>query len=117
MDETTEQRPFGTGRTFVYSDMLAGAAYARRWTDKLLVGFGIKFVREDLGKDVGNPTTKAFLYDIGSIYYLGLGSVRVATSLINFSPELTPKGSFISPGDDGVVGTADDEERVYDGFD
>src|SRR5690349_20396274 len=44
MDETTEQRPFGTGRTFIYYDMVAGAAYARRWTDKLLVGAGVKFV-------------------------------------------------------------------------
>lgn len=117
LDETTELQPFGTGRTFVYSDMIVGMAYARRWTDKLLVGVGVKYVREDLGQDVGNPTTSSFLYDIGSIYYLGLGSVRVATSLTSFSPEMTPKGQFISPGADGVVGTADDEERVYDGFD
>ena len=117
IDETTELQPFGTGRTFVYSDMVAGVAYARRWTDKLLVGFGGKFLREDLGKDVGNPTTSTVLFDIGSIYYLGLGSVRVATSLSNFSPELKPKGTFISPGADGVIGTADDEPRTYDGFD
>ena len=117
IDETSEEHPFGTGRTFVYSDMIAGAAYARRWTDKLLVGFGAKFVREDLGKDVGNPTTSSMLFDIGSIYYLGLGSVRVATSLTNFSPALKPKGTFLSPGADGVLGTADDETRVYDGFD
>jgi hypothetical protein len=117
LDETTELQPFGTGRTFVYSDMIAGMAYARRWTDKLLVGFGAKFVREDLGKDVGNPTTSSILYDIGSIYYLGLGSVRVATSLTSFSPELKPRGEFTSPGADGMVGTADDEPRVYDGFD
>jgi hypothetical protein len=117
IDETSELRPFGTGRTFVYSDAIAGLAYARRWTDKLLVGFGAKYVREDLGKDVGNPTSSSMLFDIGSIYYLGLGSVRVATSLTNFAPELTPKGHFISPGADGVVGTADDETRVYDGFD
>jgi long-subunit fatty acid transport protein len=117
LDETTELQPFGTGRTFVYSDMIAGMAYARRWTDKLLVGVGVKFVREDLGQDVGNPTTTSFLYDIGSIYYLGLGSVRVATSLSNFAPELKPSGSFRSSGPDGVHGTEDDEERSYDGFD
>ena len=117
LDETSELHPFGTGRTFVYSDVVAGMAYARRWTDKLLVGFGAKYVREDLGKDVGNPTTSSVMYDIGSIYYLGLGSVRVATSLTNFSGALKPKGQFISPGADGVLGTADDEARVYDGFD
>jgi len=117
LDETSELQPFGTGRTFVYSDMVAGIAYARRWTDKLLVGVGTKFLREDLGKDMGNPTTSAVLFDIGSIYYLGLGSVRVATSLCSFSPELKPKGTFLSPGADGLAGTADDEQRAYDGFD
>lgn len=117
IEETTELQPFGTGTTFVYSDVIAGVAYARRWTDKLLVGVGAKYVRENLGKDVGNPTTSAALFDIGSIYYLGLGSVRVATSLSNFSPELKPGGSYQSIGADGIPGTADDEVRSYDGFD
>ena len=117
IDETSELQPFGTGRTFVYSDMITGIAYARRWTDKLLVGVGAKYLREDLGKDVGNPTTSAMLFDVGSIYYLGLGSVRVATSLSNFAPQLKPKGTFLSPGPDGIVGTSDDERRTYDGFD
>lgn len=117
IDETSELQPFGTGRTFVYSDVVVGLAYARRWTDKLLVGVGAKYVRENLGKDVGNPTTSSPLFDIGSIYYLGLGSVRVATSLSNFSPELKPGGSYLSIGPDGVPGTPDDEVRSYDGFD
>jgi len=109
VDETSEMQPFGTGRSFIYSDALVGAAYARRWTDKLLVGFGLKFVREDLGSDVGGPVTNAVLVDIGSIYYLGLGSVRIATSLSNFGSELKPGGNFVSP----VTG----EVRTYDGFD
>lgn len=109
MDETTELAPYGTGRTFYYSDVVAGLAYARRWTDKLLVGLGVKFVREDLGSDVGGPTTHATLVDIGSIYYLGYGSVRVATSLTNFGAEMTPSGDYVSP----YTG----EVRGYDGFD
>jgi len=117
IEETTELQPFGTGRTFVYSDLLVGAAYARRWTDKLLVGAGVKYMREDLGQYVGNPTTNGVLFDIGSIYYLGLGSVRIATSLSNFSPELKPGGSYLSTGADGIAGTEDDEVRSYDGFD
>ena len=109
LDETSELRPFGTGRSFNYYDMVAGAAYARRWTDKLLVGAGIKFVREDLGSQVEGPTTNAVLFDLGSIYYLGYGSVRIATSLTNFGPQLTPSGSYVSP----YTG----EVRSYDGFD
>lgn len=109
LDETTELQPFGTGRSFVYSDMVAGAAYARRWTDKLLVGFGLKYVREDLGADVGGPTTSAVLFDVGSIYYLGLGSVRIATSLSNFGSEFKPSGEYVSPHSG--------ELRIYDGYD
>src|SRR2546426_7610390 len=93
MDETTEFEPLGTGRSFIFSDIVAGAVYARRWTDKLLVGAGAKYVREDDGSDVGGPVTQAVLFDMGSIYYLGYGSVRIATSLTNFGPALRPAGS------------------------
>jgi len=109
IDETTELAPFGTGRSFFYSGVVAGGAYARRWTDKLLVGAGLKYVREDLGSDVGGPVTNSVMFDIGSIYYLGLGSVRIAVSLTNFGAEMQPGGDFVSP----VTG----EVRSYDGFD
>ncbi|HEY6193650.1 MAG TPA: PorV/PorQ family protein [Candidatus Eisenbacteria bacterium] len=109
IDETTELQPFGTGRTFSYSDLVAGVAFSRRWTDKLLVGTGVKFVREDLGSQVGGPTTHAVLFDVGSIYYLGLGSVRIATSLTNFGSSLRPSGTYVSPFDGSTA--------QYDAFD
>jgi hypothetical protein len=109
LDETTELEPYGTGRSFMFTNMVAGAAYARRWTDKLLIGAGAKYVREDDGSDVGGPTTSAILFDLGSIYYLGYGSVRVATSLTNFGSSMRPSGEFVSP----ISG----EVRDYDAFD
>ncbi len=109
LDETDEFHPFGTGREFSYSDFVGGLAYGRRWTDKLLIGAGVKYVREDLGSQVGGPVSSAFLVDLGSIYYLGYGSVRIATSLSNFGAEMTPSGSYVSP----YTG----EKRNYDGFD
>lgn len=110
MEETSELQPFGTGRNFLFTDVVAGVAYARRWTDKLLVGVGGKYVREDLGSDVGGPTTSAVLFDLGSIFYLGYGSIRIATSLSNFGSELRPSGEYVSPY---VAG----EKLAYDGFD
>ena len=109
IQETTELQPFGTGRSFYYTDLVAGVAYARRWTDKLLIGAGLKYVREDLGSDVGGPVTNAVLVDIGSIYYLGYGSVRIATALCNFGSQMKPSGTYSSE----LTG----EERSYDGFD
>jgi hypothetical protein len=58
---------------------------------------------------VGGPVTNAGLVDMGSLYYLGYGSVRIAVSLTNFGPELQPSGSYTSP----TTG----EVRSYDGFD
>jgi hypothetical protein len=107
--ETTELAPDGTGREFNYSDVVAGASFARRWTDRLLVGVGAKYVREDLGSQVGGPVTNALLFDVGSIFYLGIGSVRVATALTSFGPEMKPSGGYQSP----FTG----ELRQYDGFD
>jgi len=109
IQETTDIQPFGTGREFSYSDLVTGVAFARRWTDKLLVGAGAKFVREDLGSEVGGTTTNAVLFDVGSIFYLGLGSIRIATSLTNFGSEMRPSGQFVSP--------YSLEVRQYDGFD
>jgi hypothetical protein len=109
IQETTDLSPFGNGRTFTYSDMVVGATYARRWTDKLLVGAGAKFVNEDLGSQVGGPVTRAVLFDAGSIFYLGIGSVRIATSLTNFGSALRPSGTYVSP--------YSGEHRSYDAFD
>ncbi|TMQ72721.1 MAG: PorV/PorQ family protein [Candidatus Eisenbacteria bacterium] len=109
IQETTDLQPFGTGNEFTYSDVVAGASFARRWTDKLLVGAGAKFVREDLGSQVGGPVTNAVLFDAGSIFYLGLGSIRIAAALTNFGPEMRPSGRYVSP----YTG----EQREYDGFD
>jgi hypothetical protein len=113
MDETTEYQPLGTGRSFFFTDLVAGAAYARRWTDKLLVGFGAKFVHEGLGTDVGGPSINNWLVDIGSIYYLGYGSLRIATALSNFGPQFEPSGTYVAPAGYPNAG----EERGYDGFD
>jgi hypothetical protein len=107
--ETSELEPDGTGREFSYSDVVVGACFARRWTDRLLVGVGTKFVREDMGSQVGGPVTRAILFDVGSIFYLGLGSVRVATALTSFGSEMKPSGRYVSP----YTG----EDRQYDGFD
>jgi hypothetical protein len=73
------------------------------------VGVGAKYVREDLGSQVGGPVTNAVLFDVGSIFYLGIGSVRVATALTSFGPEMKPSGQYVSP----YTG----ELREYDGFD
>ena len=108
MAETDELHPYGTGRTFSYSDVLGGVSYARRFTDKLLIGGTLKFVHEDLGSQVGGSSMSNVLVDVGSIYYIGFGSLRVGVALANFGPDFRPKGQYDSP--------FASEVRDYDSF-
>ncbi len=108
MAETDELHPFGTGRTFTFTDFVAGVTYARRFTDKLLLGVGVKYARESYGSQVDAPATHAVLFDLGSIYYLGFRSLRVGMSLTNFGGNVGPSGTFTSPNTG--------RSRSYDNF-
>ena len=108
IEETTEERPFGTGVTFGYADWLAGVTYSARLTDRLLVGVGAKYVHQDLGSDVGGTAASNVLVDLGTIYYLGISSVRIGMTMAHFGADFTPGGTFVSPNTG--------EEREYDGF-
>lgn len=107
LTETDELHPYGTGRSFTYTDFVGGISYARRFTDKLLIGFTGKYVHENLGLEVGGSTVNNILVDVGSIYYVGFGSLRVGVALSNFGPDFKPGGAFFS-SNGGV--------RDYDSF-
>lgn len=94
--ETTEFYPQGTGRTVSYSDFLASVAFSRLFTDRLAIGVAMKFLREDLGSNVGGPTTSGILFDAGTVYQLGYRNGKIAITLSHFGPDLEPNGSFFS---------------------
>ena len=108
IEETTEERPFGTGITFAYSDWQAGLTYSSRVTDRLLFGIGAKYVHQDLGSEVGGTSANNLLVDLGTIYYLGISSVRIGMAMAHFGPDFSPGGEFVSP----ITG----EQRTYDSF-
>jgi len=108
INETTELQPYGTGRSFTYADYVAGVSYGRRFTDKLLIGGTFKFVHENLGLDVGGTTVNTWLIDVGSLYYIGYGSLRVGVALANFGPDFSPSGAYYAP--------TGSEVRGYDSF-
>lgn len=77
----------------------AGLGYARRITDHFLLGghvryavqdFGTVQIRNDLGTDTLASTNKLtpWVLDVGTIYYTGLGDLRVSMSYHNFSEEM-----------------------------
>jgi hypothetical protein len=92
--ETTEYHPYGTGREFSFTDWLIGLSVAKRFTDRFSGGFGVKYVREELGVEVGGPVTDAIVMDAGTYYSIGPRNMRLAVALTNFGSDMAPKGSF-----------------------
>lgn len=95
-EETTEFYPTGTGRDLSYSDFLGTASYSRYFTDRLSIGVSFKYVREDLGSNVGGPVASNLLFDAGTVYRLGYRNSRLAITLSHFGTDFTPNGTFVS---------------------
>lgn len=95
-DETSEFYPTGTGRTVGYSDLLLAGTIARSFTDKLGIGITVKYLREDLGGNVGGPVTQGFLLDAGSVYQIGWRNSKLSVTLSDFGSDLNPRSHFQS---------------------
>ncbi len=108
--ETTEYHPYGTGREFTFADWLVGLTVAKRFTDKFSGGFAVKYVREELGVEVGGPSTDALVLDAGTYYEIGPKNMRLAVALMNFGPDMEPDGVFTKK-----IG-ATTGESLYQGF-
>jgi hypothetical protein len=104
MDETTEYFPEGTGRQFRFSDWVAGLSFAKRFTDKFSAGMTLKYVREELGTEIGGPTMSSWLLDAGTWYDVGWGTMRLGVALLNFGPELRPGGHYRAARSGGPTG-------------
>lgn len=92
--ETTEYEPYGTGREFTYSDLFIGAAAARRFTDKLSIGLGAKYIRENYGAAIGGPVVNTWAADFGTFYKIGFQDAVFAVAFLNFGPSWKPSGTF-----------------------
>ncbi|MGQ9603524.1 MAG: PorV/PorQ family protein [bacterium] len=108
--ETTEYHPYGTGREFTFSDWLFGVSVGKRFTDRFSGGFALKYVRENLGTEIGGPSTSTLVMDAGTYYQIGPRNMRLAVALTNFGSDMIPEGSFMKR-----IGSAY-TEAPYQGF-
>ena len=90
MEITTETNPSGTGTYFKYSDVAFGVSYARKMTSQFSFGTTVRYVQENL--DI--LTIKAVLFDIGTYYFMGLGSLRFGVAVSNFGSDIAPQGEL-----------------------
>jgi len=72
-----------TGRYFTASDFAAGLSYARNVTDKLSIGGNLRWIKQKIDElSVDN-----WSFDIGTLYYTGYRSLRLAMVARNFGPD------------------------------
>ena len=89
MSVTTEYQPTGTGNYFTYGDVAVAATYSRKMTDQFSFGATVRYVRETI--DVLHMD--GILVDLGTFYYLGIGTSRFAVVVSNFGGNVQPSGS------------------------
>jgi hypothetical protein len=100
MEITTETQPMGTGRYYTFGDVAFGLTYARKMTDQFSAGVTVRYVEETL--DV--LKIRAVVFDIGTVYWTGLGTARFAVAISNFGSDVSPQGTV--PGIDGGTTSA-----------
>jgi len=75
-----------TDGTFSGGDLALGLSYARQVTDRLQIGGTFRYINEILDDDSG-VSTSLWAIDIGTVYYTGIRSFRIAMLGSNFGPD------------------------------
>lgn len=86
---TTELHQQGTGQYFNADQYFVGVSLARAMTDRFSLGGTIKFYQENLDE----YRIDALLADLGILYYVGLGDLRVGFAVRNFGSDLQTGGT------------------------
>jgi len=93
---TDEFHQEGTGHTFRADQYQLGFSLARAMTDRFSFGLTGRYYQENLDEF----TVRSFLVDLGVLYFVGVGDLRVGFAVRNFGPEMRPDGTPppIGPG-------------------
>ncbi len=89
MPVTTEVQPKGTGTFFRFSDVAIGATYARKLTPQFSAGVTVRYVEETL--DI--LKMRGVMVDLGTYYWMGLGTARFSAVISHFGNQMAPEGS------------------------
>lgn len=92
MPVTTEVQPKGNGTYFRFSDLAIGATYARKLTPQFSAGVTVRYIEETL--DV--LKMRGVMVDLGTYYWMGLGTARFSAVVSHFGNQMSPEGSVTS---------------------
>jgi hypothetical protein len=106
-----EQQADVVAGTFSPRDVALGVSYARRWTDRLMIGGSVKFIEET----IADYHSRGVAFDFGTVYFTGFRSLRLAMSTNNFGPDMRFDGSYL---DRYYIGTTYVEQgKTFGGYD
>jgi hypothetical protein len=112
MEVNTIDFPEGTTEFFSVSNVAISTSYARKMTDRLNIGVTVKYVREQIWREVAST----FGFDIGSQFNTGILGTTLGMAITNFSSEMKFDGPDldvevdVNPKNQGNV---DKEARLY----
>lgn len=89
MEITTPEEPQGTGNFFNASDIAFGLTYARNMTDRFSFGIKLKLISES----IWDMNASGWAFDVGTIYDVGIGGLKLAMNMANFGGELHFSGA------------------------
>ena len=92
IQETTENAPDGTGRTFSPTYVTVGGTYAKSLTDRIHIGFTGKYISETILR----TSAAGFAFDAGVVYSVGgsgpMNGLRFGVTLKNIGPKMQFSG-------------------------
>jgi len=83
MERTTLEQPDGTGEMFGANSWVVGISNAHQLTNRFSFGVTAKYIREKISE----LSSGSIAFDIGTIYYTGFRTLRIAMSTRNFGTD------------------------------
>ncbi len=85
---TTLEQPQGTGSFYDASDFALQISYARRMTDRLMIGVSAKYIRQSIVNEVATGVA----FDIGTSLDIGISGLRLAMAFTNYGTGMQMQG-------------------------
>jgi hypothetical protein len=89
IQRTDELHQEGTGQYFNANQFFVGGSLARAMTDRFSMGLSVKYYQENLDQ----YQMSAVLADLGILYFVGVGDLRIGFTVRNFGSEMQPGGT------------------------
>ena len=84
MEVTTTSSPDGIDEYFNVLDLSLRLMYGKHLTDRLRIGGGIKYIREE----IYTTSMQSFVFDMGSNFNTGVYGIKLGMSVSNFGPDV-----------------------------